>query len=71
MEPDPYIQFLENWIPGIGEDTKLHDQLHIHFDLGFSVNDRLQTSWFSIRTSPRWKFLPCCGILYYECYDLS
>ena len=39
MEPDPYIQFLENWIPGIGEDTKLHDQLHIHFGLGFSVND--------------------------------
>ena len=24
MEPDPYIQFLENWIPGIGEDTDLH-----------------------------------------------
>ena len=39
MEPDPYIQFLENWIPGIGEDTKLHDQLHTHFDLGFSIND--------------------------------
>ena len=37
MEPDPYIQFLENWIPGIGED----DQLHIHFDLGFSVNEIL------------------------------
>ena len=46
MQPDPYIQFLENWIPGIGEDTKLHDQLHIHFDLGFSVNDELQTPWF-------------------------
>ena len=49
MEPDPYIQFLENWIPGIGEDTKLHDQLHIHFGLGFSVNDEgpncLDFSW--------------------------
>ena len=38
MEPDPYIQFLENWIPGIGEDTELHDELHCHFNLGFSVN---------------------------------
>ena len=36
MEPDPYIQFLENWIPGIGEDTDLHDELHCHFRLGFS-----------------------------------
>mgnify|MGYP003348024530 CR=1 FL=1 len=39
MQPDPYVQFLENWIPGIGESTQLHDQLHMHFGLGFSVND--------------------------------
>ena len=37
MQPDPYIQFLENWIPGIGEDTKLHDQLHVHFDLDLAL----------------------------------
>ena len=35
--PSPYIQFLENWIPGIGEPDHLHDQLHLHFDLDFSV----------------------------------
>ena len=48
MEPDPYVQFLENWIPGIGESTELHDQLHIHFDLGFEINDEarfLDSSW--------------------------
>ena len=48
MEPDPYIQFLENWIPGIGEDTKLHDQLHIHFGLGFSVNDEAKLLGFQL-----------------------
>ena len=36
--PDPYVQFLENWIPGIGECTELHDKLHDHFGLDFSVN---------------------------------
>ena len=32
------MQFLENWIPGIGECTELHDKLHDHFELDFSVN---------------------------------
>ena len=36
-KPDPYVQFLENWIPGIGECEELHDQLHIHFGLDFTV----------------------------------
>ena len=36
-EPSPYVQFLENWIPGIGESGELHDQLHVHFGLDFSV----------------------------------
>ena len=68
MQPDPYIQFLENWI-GIGEDTKLHDQLHIHFGLGFSVN--VKTSWISIRTPSSRKLFSCVGIFYYESYDIS
>ena len=70
MEPDPYIQFLENWIPGIGEDTKLHDQLHIHFGLGFSVNDG-EIAGISIRTSSCWKFLSCHCIFFHESYDIS
>ena len=56
MEPDPYIQFLENWIPGIGEDTKLHDQLHIHFDLGFSVNDEAKLLGFQLGHHPAGSF---------------
>ena len=36
--PDPYVQLLENWMPGIGECTELHDKLHGHFRLDFSVN---------------------------------
>ena len=36
-EPNPYVQFLENWMPGIGECTELHDYLHVHFGLDFSV----------------------------------
>ena len=56
MEPDPYIQFLENWIPGIGEDTKLHDQLHIHFGLGCQnlmlLFSNAHSFWFWI-TRPR------------------
>ena len=56
MQPDPYIQFLENWIPGIGEDTKLHDQLHIHFDLGFSVNDEAKLLGFQLGHHPAGSF---------------
>ena len=56
MEPDPYIQFLENWIPGIGEDTKLHDQLHVHFDLGFSVNEEAKLLGFQLGHHPAGSF---------------
>ena len=56
MQPDPYIQFLENWIPGIGEDTKFHDQLHIHFDLGFSVNDEAKLLGFQLGHHPAGSF---------------
>ena len=51
--PDPYVQFLENWIPGIGECTELHDKLHDHFGLDFSVNSEALDCWdFSSTTPP-------------------
>ena len=56
MEPDPYVQFLENWIPGIGESTELHDQLHKHFDLGFSVNDEARLLGFQLGHHPAGHF---------------
>ena len=46
--PDPYVQFLENWIPGIGECTELHDKLHDHFGLDFSVNSEARLLRFSL-----------------------
>jgi len=56
MEPDPYVQFLENWIPGIGESTQLHDQLHNHFNLGFSVNDEAKLLGFQLGHHPAGNF---------------
>ena len=56
MEPDPYVQFLENWIPGIGESTELHDHLHKHFDLGFSVNDEARLLGFQLGHHPAGHF---------------
>ena len=56
MEPDLYVQFLENWIPGIGESTELHDQLHMHFDLGFSVNDEARLLGFQLGHHPAGHF---------------
>ena len=54
--PDPYVQFLENWIPGIGECTELHDNLHIHFKLGFSVNDEARLLGFQLGHHPASNF---------------
>ena len=71
MEPDPYIEFLENWIPGIGEDTKLHDQLHIHFDLGFSVNEEARLLGFQLGHHPAANFFSCGCVFYYEYYNIS
>ena len=51
-EPDPYVQFLENWMPGIGECTELHDNLHNHFNLGFSVNDEARLLGFQLGHHP-------------------
>ena len=50
--PDPYVQFLENWIPGIGESTELHDALHLHFGLGYSVNDEARLLGFQLGHHP-------------------
>ena len=49
--PDPYVQFLENWIPGIGECTELHDKLHDHFELDFSVNSEARLLGFQLGLS--------------------
>ena len=56
MEPDPYVQFLENWLPGIGECTELHDQLHLHFDLGFDINDEAWLLGFQLGHHPASNF---------------
>ena len=54
--PDPYVLFLENWIPGIGEDTKLHDQLHLYFNLGYSINDEARLLGFQLGHHPAGNF---------------
>lgn len=51
-QPDQYVLFLENWIPGIGESTELHDELHLHFGLGFSVNDEARLLGFQLGHHP-------------------
>lgn len=56
-EPDPYVQFLENWIPGIGECTELHDKLHDHFSLDFSVNSEARLLGFQLGHHPAGNFL--------------
>ena len=55
--PDPYVQFLENWIPGIGECTELHDKLHEHFELDFSVNSEARLLGFQLGHHPAGNFL--------------
>ena len=55
--PDPYVQFLENWIPGIGECTELHDKLHEHFELDFSVNSEARLLGFQLGHHPAANFL--------------
>ena len=54
--PDPYVLFLENWIPGIGEATELHDQLHNHFSLDFSVNGEARLLGFQLGHHPAGNF---------------
>ena len=52
MEIDPSIEFLENWIPGIGECTELHDDLHVHFRMDFSVNHEARLLGFQLGHHP-------------------
>ena len=54
--PSPYIQFLENWIPGIGEAEELHDQLHEHFNLDFSVRAEAVLLGFQLGHHPAGSF---------------
>lgn len=56
MQPDPYIEFLENWMPGIGECTELHDELHTHFRLDFSVRDEAKLLGFQLGHHPAGNF---------------
>ena len=56
MKPDDIVQFYENWIPGIGESTELHDQLHEHFGLGFSVRDEATLLGFQLGHHPAGNF---------------
>ena len=55
-EPSPYVQFLENWIPGIGECGELHDQLHVHFGLDFSVRSEAILLGFQLGHHPAGNF---------------
>ena len=52
MELNPAIEFLENWIPGIGESTELHDELHCHFHMDFSVNHEARLLGFQLGHHP-------------------
>ena len=54
--PSPYVQFLENWIPGIGEPEELHDQLHLHFGLDFSVRSEAILLGFQLGHHPAGSF---------------
>lgn len=56
MEVDPYIEFLENWIPGIGECTELHDNLHSYFNVGFSIRDEAKLLGFQLGHHPASSF---------------
>ena len=52
MELNPAIEFLENWIPGIGESTELHDELHCHFHMDFTVNHEARLLGFQLGHHP-------------------
>lgn len=54
--PSPYVQFLENWIPGIGEPEELHDKLHIHFGLDFGVRSEAILLGFQLGHHPAGSF---------------
>ena len=55
-KPSPYVQFLENWIPGIGECEELHDALHVHFGLDFTVRSEAILLGFQLGHHPAGSF---------------
>ena len=55
--PDDLVQFYENWMPGIGECTELHDALHEYYGLGFSVNDEAKLLGFQLGHHPAGNFM--------------
>ena len=55
-KPDPYVQFLENWMPGIGECEELHDQLHDHFGMDFTVRSEAVLLGFQLGHHPAGSF---------------
>lgn len=56
MKPDDLVQFYENWMPGIGECTELHDELHEYFNLGFTVRDEAKLLGFQLGHHPAGNF---------------
>ena len=56
MKPDDVVQFYENWMPGIGECTELHDELHDYYNLGFSVRDEARLLGFQLGHHPAGHF---------------
>lgn len=56
MKPDDLVQFYENWMPGIGECTELHDELHEYFGLGYSVRDEAKLLGFQLGHHPAGHF---------------
>ena len=56
MKVNKVVQFLENWIPGVGEPTELHDQLHLHFGLDYSVESEALLLGFQLGHHPAGNF---------------
>jgi hypothetical protein len=52
MELNPLVELLENWLPGIGESTAIHDELHCHFHLDFSVRSEARLLGFQLGHHP-------------------
>ena len=60
MQPDDLVQFYENWIPGIGECTELHDELHAFFGLDFTIRDEAKLLGFQLGHHPAGNFFHVC-----------
>lgn len=56
MNVNRFVQSLESWIPGINEPTELHDKLHKHFKLDFSVNSEAKLLGFQLGHHPAGSF---------------